>query len=204
MYDGCVNLEYYPGSVLRDADVKLECAAIHEAGHLVVAAVQGLRLRPEGLGIDPSAAGLACYCKDPGESDLSRERVIVATYAGFKAEERFRQDRRYPFPKQEGIVIRGDWVEALEVIGKLSYFSNDRAPTIQRELEDRSEQFVAQNWAAIQALAAAVLTKDWVPLIPLKSGGEWAKKDTAKYVAGDEIVKILAQFGIVAVCNSDC
>src|ERR1035441_1728699 len=99
-----------------DTNIDLEWAAVHEAGHLAIAAVQGLRLRSEGLGIDRSAQGIACYCKDPDESDLSRESVIIATFAGFKAEERIRKDRTYPFPEQGGVKIRGDWIEAVQVI----------------------------------------------------------------------------------------
>ena len=70
------------------------CAAHHEAGHLVVAAVLGLNIRPEGLMIDPKGFGLACYNKEPGNSDLSREKVILASLSGFKAEEQFRASAR--------------------------------------------------------------------------------------------------------------
>jgi len=47
-------------SVPEDVDVKVECAAYHEAGHMVIAAVQQLSLRPEGLCVDPRGEGLAC------------------------------------------------------------------------------------------------------------------------------------------------
>jgi len=38
-------------------EVKIECAAHHEPGHIVVAAVQGLRLGPEGLILDSLGEG---------------------------------------------------------------------------------------------------------------------------------------------------
>lgn len=60
-------------------EVKLERAAHHESGHIVVAARLGLRLRPEGLNVDPAGEGLACCHKNPDNSDISKERVIVAS-----------------------------------------------------------------------------------------------------------------------------
>jgi len=38
--------------------VNCECGAHHEPAHIVIAAVQGLRLKPEGLMVDPSGWGL--------------------------------------------------------------------------------------------------------------------------------------------------
>src|SRR5262249_5478812 len=49
-------------------------AAHHESGHIVIAAAQGLKLRPEGISVDLEGNGLACYCKHPEDNDLSRER----------------------------------------------------------------------------------------------------------------------------------
>ena len=80
----------------EDLDVKMRRAAHHEAGHLVIAAVKELRLRPEGLSVDPLGEGLACYHKEPNGSDISRERIVVATFAGFYAEKLFCEEHGYP------------------------------------------------------------------------------------------------------------
>jgi hypothetical protein len=39
-----------------------------------------------------------------------------------------------------------------------------------------------------------------------ENGGRWSheKETTAKYVAGEEAVRILAERGITAVCDADC
>lgn len=192
-------------SLATDLDVKLLCAAHHEAGHIVVAAAQGLRLRPQGLSIDPSGEGLACYFKQPDGSDTSRERVIVAMFAGFMAQKRFCEQRSCPVPYPMGVVLSPDWQEARQIISMLSaeYSSDDRT-TIQRRLENRSDQFVERHWIAIEALAAALLAKSPEPLKPLKSGGAWSREGTAKYVPGEEVVSILGRYGIIAVCESDC
>ena len=51
---------------------------------------------------------------------------------------------------------------------------------------------------------AALLTKQWEPLKPLKSGCTWSHETTAKYVTGEEVVSILGRHGIAAVCDPDC
>src|SRR5271170_846182 len=90
-------------SMPEDLEVKLKCAAHHEAGHIVIAASQRLKLRPEGLMVDLRGEGLACYCKQAGESDLSRERVVIAAFAGFKAEQRLCDERSYSAPHELGV-----------------------------------------------------------------------------------------------------
>ena len=193
--------------VPEDVDVKLKRAAHHEAGHIVVAAAQGLRLRPEGLSVDPSGEGLACYCKQPDGSDLLRERISVATFAGFYAERRFCEARSYPLPDA------ADWFrdsldgrEARKLISEMSVenLSERSVPVTQGKLQLQSQQLVEQHWPAIEALATALLARDWEPLRPLKSGGAWSKETTAKYVAGDEAVRILERYGLPAVCDADC
>ncbi len=186
------------GSDLEDIAVKLDRAAHHEAGHIVIAAVQVLRLRPAGLMVDQKGKGLACYCKQPDDSDLSREHCIVASLAGFKAEERFCEEHSCPAPHWLGVIGSGDSIDAREISTKLS------VPAIYSELENRSARLVEQHWAVITALAAALLAKDWEPLKPLKSGGTWAEATAAKYLPGEEVVGILARYGIVAVYDPTC
>jgi hypothetical protein len=74
---------------------KLERGAYHESGQIVVAAKLGLRLRREGLNVDPAGDGLACYHKDSDDSDISKERVIIASFAGFRAEIGLCEKRSY-------------------------------------------------------------------------------------------------------------
>jgi hypothetical protein len=78
----------------KTINVNCECGARHEPGHMVIAAVEGLRLRPEGLMVDPSGWGLACYHDALEDSDSARERNILAVLAGFAVEKRYREERR--------------------------------------------------------------------------------------------------------------
>jgi hypothetical protein len=134
-------------SLPEDVDVKLECTAHHEAGHVVVAAAQQLRLRLDGLSVDSRGEGLACYCKQPDESDPSRERVIIATFAGYKAQERFCEECSYPAPDALQVILSPDWCEARETLTRLSdeYFANETVATIQCKLESRSEHLVGRS-----------------------------------------------------------
>jgi len=156
--------------------------------------------------IDTAAEGLACYCKEPGESDVSREHVMLSAFAGCFAQNRFCKERSYPQMEYLQVIWSLDWKEARGIASSLSneYLASRGIPTAQDELERRSEQLVAENWRAIEAVASALLTRDWEPLKPLKSGNQWSKQSLAKYVSGDQVVQMLGPFGIAAVCVSDC
>lgn len=189
--------------MVQDANLTLECTAHHEAGHLVIAAAQELKLRPEGLSVDRRGSGLACYYKQPGESDLSRERVIIATLAGLAAQKRFCEERSYPAPGTMAVEFSHDWREARELLQALSteYVLNENLEAIGRRLESRSEQLVEEHWLIIKALATALIAKHWEPLKPLKSGDKWSEETEAKYVEGHEVVSILRRCGMPAVCD---
>jgi hypothetical protein len=114
--------------MFEDIEVTLESAAYHEAGHMVIAAALGLKLRPEGLMVDPCGKGLACYCRQPDLTDATRKRVIVATLAGFAAESRFRDERSYDPRDELGISLSPDGCDARRLLMELpgDYSSNER------------------------------------------------------------------------------
>lgn len=173
--------------------------AHHEAGHIVVAAAQSLKLRPEGLSVDERGEGLACYCKNPGDSDTERERVIIATFAGLNSEARFCNERGFPVPEEMQRIFSQDSKEARENISRLSYLSVERtAFQIEAELQARSEAIILQYWSAIRSVGAALLDRDWEPIRSLKSGSVWSQAEKAKYLAGDELAVALKQARIDA------
>jgi hypothetical protein len=181
----------------RDANV--ESGARHEPGHIVIAATQGLRLRTEGLMIDPSGWGLACYHEALGESDSARAKNILAVLAGFAVEKRFREERGYPARDYLDVTFNRDNVVARTLLGKLSGDYGRNEERLTQELDE----LIERHWLAIEALATALLTKRWEPLKPLKSGGRWSEENetTAKYLSGEEVVRILDEYGIGAVCD---
>lgn len=188
-------------------DVKLECAVHHEPGHIVVAVALGLKLRLEGIIVDSCAQGLACYCRKPNGSDILRERVIVATFAGFYAEMRFRQERGYAIADPaEWFHNSCDGREARGLLSELSieHLSNGSVPATQLKLQSQSKQLVEQHWAAVESLATALLAKNYEDWKPLKSGMKLSNAKTAKYLTGEEVVRIMALHGLIAICDSDC
>jgi hypothetical protein len=68
----------------------------------------------------------------------------------------------------------------------------------------RSQQFVAYHWLVIEALARALLAKEWGPLKPLNSGAEWSKAEQAKRLSGEEVVAELKRYDIDAICEEEC
>jgi hypothetical protein len=178
----------------------LSAVAHHEAGHLVIAASLGLAMRPGGLSIDPVGEGLACYCFRPKESAESQERVVLATFAGWYAQERFSELRNIPCPEFAHPGSTRDWWDAVDIVSKLAgrnYFA------VKEALERRSRELVQQYWDAIEILANRVLAKDWEPLKTFESGYIWSKQTVAKYVLGEEVVSVLAGCGIETRCTSE-
>ena len=193
-------------AALSDLAIKLTAAAHHESGHLVIAAVLGLRLRPEGMSVDPVGEGLACYCKRPDETDASRERVVISTFAGWYAQKRFCALWSIGFPEANYLASTFDWCEARELLCGFSdeYMSGRNMFAVHGVLEGRAEELVALHWAIIETLAETLLVKQWEPLKPLKSGGRWSENTVAKYLAGDDVVAMLGQYGVKARCVSEC
>jgi len=171
----------------------VERTAYHEAGHMVVAAALGLTLRAEGLHVDPLGAGLACFSKQPDGSDLSRERIIVAIFAGYIAQERSHPDSIWQ--------LDTDWQEAHTLLGEMSIESTE---VTRERLLKRSRQLVNQYWLAVKALASALLARNWVPQVRLESGARWAQSTTTteKHMTAEEIINLLAHYGITAVCGT--
>jgi hypothetical protein len=184
---------------------RIKIAAHHEAGHITAAATEGLSLRPEGFCVDWAGNGLACYCKEPGPDDLSRKRVIVATFAGLFAEMQFCREQGYPVVEKDW----GHWADGHGAYTVLSQIEKHdmgagNLDSTQSHLERRSESLVAQNWEAICALANFMLEKHWEPVKPLLSSTRWTNEALAKYITVEEEIALLALHGIRAACDASC
>jgi len=76
-------------------DKYAESTAYHEAGHVVIAAVQRVPLSNRGLRIDQKGAGISYYrfAKPDGSanlgSEIKREQTIRSIQAGYIAQEKF-------------------------------------------------------------------------------------------------------------------
>jgi hypothetical protein len=173
----------------------------------VIAAAMGLRLRPEGIMVDKGAWGLACFYKEPDESDESKESIIVATVAGYLAQKRFCEEHGYscPLPDDLEVTLSPDSKEARGIETNLSrqYLGKRTVPEVHELLQQRAAELVLQHWPAIEAVAREVASTSLAPLKPLKSGTQWSDQTSARSLPGDEVVKIVERFGIKAVCVTE-
>ena len=149
--------------------------------------------------VDPSGWGLACYHDALEDSESARERNILAVLAGFAVEKRYREERRYPPREDMDFTLNRDNVVARTRLGKLNgdYWTNDF------RLREQLKGLIEKHWLATDALASALLRKNWETIRPLKSGDRWSdpNETMAKYLAGGEAVRILAEHGIEAVVS---
>lgn len=77
-------------------------------------------------------------------------------------------------------------------------------PATQLKLQGQSKQLVEQHWPAVDSLATGLLAKDYEDWKPLKSGMKLSNAKTARYLTGEEVVRILAPHGLIAICDPDC
>jgi len=186
-------------------DTQMIAAAHHEAGHIVVAAASELKLLEKGIIVDAAAQGLACYCKDAGESDALRKRVLAATFAGFYAEDLCRRLNGFCLRPENWLALRDGW-EANSLLMTISEDNlvEGNVTLTGEEAKRQSRMLVAGNWHAIEEVAKAVLAKEWEPMPQFRSEDQWSSETAAKQLRGEEIVTILAQFDIQAARVSKC
>jgi hypothetical protein len=136
---------------------QLKSVAYHEAGHIVVAAAQGLPLRKTGLWMDQDGNGEACYkMKEPDGSndvgpDACRERTIIATCAGEIAQRKFAPEYPVSVPYDS---------EQIRKLMEEMYPRRDVQHIHRTELYERSSVLVAKHWRAIEAIAEAIWNKE--------------------------------------------
>lgn len=172
-------------------------AAYHEAGHTVIAAVQGLWLRARGIHVDPEGSGISYYGhRMPGDLSVSvkdqdeHERTILALEAGRIAQQRV-------FPECPD----GNWVADANVISALleEMVGTDlRTRSVGHEtLRRRCQQLVDKYWAPIQRLATELISKPWTEQPPIEINENWSrgKSRTERWLPGSEIIRILGGFG---------
>jgi hypothetical protein len=173
-------------------------AAHHEAGHTVIAAVQGLWLRARGIHVDSEGSGISYYGhRMPGDLSVSakdqdeRERTILALHAGRIAQVRF-----FPECPDE------NWAADADVLGALleEMFRADlkaRFAAAER-LRHQCQELVDRHWAPIHSLATELISKPWTEQPPIEINENWSRGKTRqeRWLPGSEIIRTLSSFGI--------
>jgi hypothetical protein len=173
-------------------EIKQMRSAHHEPGHVVVAAAQGLKLRPEGVMIDPSGFGLGCFDSETYGSDEIRKRVVVAIFAGYYAERRFCRNSSYSIlePPSEWFRLNCDGTDARKLAPPSDFY----------DLMPEAERIVDEHWPLIKKLAVELQSRSWEAIKPLPSGFQWWNdgETMAKYIIGEELIPIMSAHGIAA------
>src|ERR1041385_3142923 len=155
-----------------DIDEKyVNSTAYHEAGHIVVAAVQQMPMRNFGVRIDSLGCGKAFYwrripdgSRDNVGADVERERTIVSTSAGYIAQKCFYGDAlTEEVQKYMEFSANADTSLVIELLQEM--YSGNQALWFQarKQLWDRSIQLVEEYWKAIDTLAQSLLKREWEP-----------------------------------------
>ena len=64
--------------------------------------------RAEGIAVDRDGEDLTCYCKHPDETDSSKQRIIITTFAGFQAQKRYSQQHGHQVPDEVARAVSDD------------------------------------------------------------------------------------------------
>ena len=193
-------------------DKYVESAAYHEAGHVVVAAVQDMPLRNLGVHIDSLGCGKAFYWRRLPDgsrnncgSDLERERTIISASAGLIAQKRFySHSLRNDVERYMEVCAKDDTALIIELLEEM--YSGDRHAwfSARASLHSESIRLVELHGRAVDALAKHILTRERVPRDrQTDKDGRWSVDDREKWLHGCEIVPVLELFKISAFIVDD-
>ncbi len=163
----------------------LEETAYHEAGHIAVAGAAGLDLKLEGIVIYEIAEdvtdGWAFYWEDKPEW----EKILLAVRAGQVAQLR-------QFPQSE---IRGGQPDVKRFFSIVAdRFGSNRGGELWEDITASVRSLLDTHWAAVVAVAEALVKSDWIPV----DEAEHALAKRKKHLDGDALVAILGKHGVPA------
>jgi len=188
-------------------DSYAKSAAYHEAGHVVVAAVQGLRLLKSGIHVDPTdGTGISYYeSRTPDSSygiDSFGERTIISLFAGLLAQRKFH-------PTCTGASASADEDHASRLLTNMyipqKFPGTSAFEASMIELADARAKFreianslVEKHWSAIDALAQYLWELPPTPKDSSEHEGCWSGSPLEKRIDGLSILSFLTQYGIPA------
>src|SRR5882762_11573916 len=175
-----------------------ESAAYHEAGHVVVAAAQGMRLSRHGVHLDSEGRGISYYeYRKPkrwaeGASEVKREHTIISTLAGLIAQQKFYAECSILGASEDNNLVD----ELLKEISEDDDFIGYASLKAQLELRRESEKLVDEFWPAIEAVARALWGTPETPRDFNEPEPGWSQLRVEKRLNGARLVEILKPFGI--------
>lgn len=177
-----------------------ESVAYHEAGHVVVATVQGLQLSRYGIRLRDDGTGISYYkFRKPkrfydGPSEISREHTLIALYAGLISQQVF-----YPDCSTQGANDDQNLIDLLlqDMDAQDTFPSLALASLVaQIELKKESQKLVDKHWPAIVALATALWETPDKPRDFDEPEPDSPQSQFEKMLGGRRVAEILQPFGI--------
>ena len=180
-----------------------ESGAYHEAGHIVVAAAQGMLLSIHGVHVDRDGKGISYYdYRKPEpvrrEFDTKGEHTIISLFAGLIAQQKF-----HASCSAAGASEDNDWVERLlpqMYLGGPSVAamrtSEVKLNKARQKLRQEASQLVNEHWIAVDTLAKALWAKPLTPRLPDEPEKGWSLLPEEKTIDGAGIIDMLKEFGI--------
>ena len=180
-----------------------ECGAYHEAGHIAVAAAQGMPLSIYGVHVDRDGKGISYYdCRKPEpvrrQLDRKGEHTVISLFAGLIAQQKFCTNCPATAASSDN-----DWVERLLPQMYLEGASVEEMKTSEtrlnearKRLREEASRLVEKHWNAIDTLAKALWAKPFTPRLPDEPEKCWSPHSEERTINGAGIVAILKEFGI--------
>lgn len=180
--------------------------AYHEAGHIVVAAVQSLTLFKAGIHLAPDGRGVCYYrCRKPRAyrgDDLFGRQSVTSLFAGLEAQLQFNSactslSASADHDHVERLLV--DMYRPLTVAGKPEFEAADRKVAQEREaLSARSKELVSIHGEVIRAVAEALWAQPSRLQDPQEHEERWSDSAFEKRLDGPTVVQILRKHGINA------
>lgn len=162
----------------------LEETAYHEAGHIVIAAAVGLDLKVKGIVIyevESVADGWVFYWEDKPDW----ENILLALRGGQLAQLR-------KFPDSEFRGAQQDVQNFFSVVQQ--HFPPNSNGDVWQDISAKVKTLLDNHWAAVEAVADALMHSNWIPVTP----DEHPRAKRKKHLDGAALAAILAAHGIPA------
>lgn len=185
-------------------------AAYHEAGHIVVAAGQGLRLRSLGMHIDLDGRGIAFYERRKSDDgygvDELGTRTVISLFSGLMAQQKFDPASSDASGSEDQDEIRRlltrMYIPPLYAGKEAFLAAHAECSNAEADLRRIAGEMVTLHWATIEALAQAV----WERPLTLQDAHQpepWSDLDHEKTLCGNDIAEILLSRGVHAIVVDD-
>jgi hypothetical protein len=177
-----------------------ESAAYHEAGHVVVAAAQHMRLSRHGIHLDAEGRGISYYeYRKPKRwaditPEVTREHTIISTLAGLIAQQKFYPECSVLGASDDNNLVDEMLREVHEGEGVIGFACS----TAEVELRLESEKLVHEHWPAIEAVARTLWETPETPRDFNEPDPGWSQLRMEKRLDGMRLLEILTKFGIQA------